>query len=79
MACFLCRKVSLTHSDCSGVGTAAAAAAMAAAHSRLIKKVGQLYSINAHAQVMIFELVRSLTRSGRGQYFKASISRGTIS
>ena len=37
-----------------GVGTAAAAAAMAAAHSRPRKRAGQLYSINAHAQVYDF-------------------------
>ena len=37
-----------------GVGTAAAAAALAAAHSRPRKRVGQLYSINAHAQVYDF-------------------------
>ena len=36
---------------CRGVGTAAA---MAAAHSRPRKKAGQLYSINAHAQVYDF-------------------------
>ena len=37
-----------------GVGTAAAAVAMAAAHSRPQKRAGQLYSINAHAQVYYF-------------------------
>ena len=52
-----------------GVGTAAA---MAAAHSRLEKRVKQLYSINAHAQVMIFELVRTIWTWPvfQGQYFK---------
>ena len=62
-----------------GVGTAAAAAAMAAAHSRPRKRVGQLYSINAHVQVYAFPAGLELVRSGRGQYFKASISRGTVS
>ena len=53
-----------------GVGTAAAAAAMAAAHSRPRKRVGQLYSINAHAQVYDFP---AGLESKRIQYFKTRV------
>ena len=49
----LCKGV-LVMSCSRGVGTAAAAVAMAAAHSRPRKRAGQLYSINAHAQVYDF-------------------------
>ena len=53
-----------------GVGTAAAAAAMAAAHSGPSKRAGQLYSINAHAHVYDFPAGLESSSIWTRRYFK---------